>query len=255
MRFRRTSAPLLLSLLAFLPAAAEAAHHCFPEPLRCGETRRASLDASECFLDEEAWADFYTFTGPAGQDVTITMTSDNLLPSIFLFSPQPELVVEQDGSGGTATVQRTLERGGLWRIGATTASARDTGQYTITLECSTPTPPAGNWLTTDEIPGFRFKVRITAGQTVIAGGKVNDCIEDTLCVSGALPGRSEVFLRVIGPRPNGFLWPTVVKLTTSQVEVWIEQLDGGQVRYYFLPGADPDSSELPGFFDRNGFLP
>ena len=41
----------------------------------------------------------------------------------------------------------------------------------------------------------------------------------------------------------------------SQVEVWIQQLDGGEVRYYFLPGADPDSSELPGFFDRNGFLP
>lgn len=251
----RSSTPLLFSLLTLLPAAAEAAHHCFPEPLRCGETRTASLDASECFLDEESWADFYTFAGPAGQNVTITMTSSNLTPSIFLFNPQPELVVEEDATSGTLTIQRTLERGGLWRIGATTASARDTGQYTISLQCSTPVPPAGGWLTSNQIPGFQFKVRITAGQNAINGTKVSDCIEDTLCVAGSLPGRSEVFLRVLGPRPNGFLWPTVVKLTTSQVEVWIQQVDGGQVRYYFLPGADPDSSELPGFFDRNGFLP
>jgi hypothetical protein len=253
---RRSSLPFLLALLtlAFLPPAAHAAHHCFPELLFCGETRQASLDASECFLDEESWADFYTFTGPAGREVTITLTSDSIVPSLFLFSPQPELVVEQDASGNTATIHHTLESGGLWRIGATTVGPRDTGQYTISLQCSTPAAPAGNWLTTNEIPGFRFKVRITAGQTVIPGAKT-DCIEDTLCVSGALPGRAEVFLRVIGPRPNGYFWPTVVKLTTSQVEVWIEQVSTGQVRYYFLPGAGPTSSELPGFFDRNGFLP
>lgn len=255
----RGPAPLLLLLSLTLPPLtalpAMAAHHCFPEPLRCGEIRRASLDASECFLDEESWADFYTFTGPAGQNVTITLSSDNFTPSLFLFSPQPELVDEQNGTGNTLTLQHTLERGGLWRIGATTVAPRDLGLYTITLQCSTPAPPAGNWLTTDAIPGFRFKVRVTAGSQVIAGAKVNDCLEDTLCVSGAVRDRAEVFVRVVGPRPNGLLWPTLVKLNTSQVEVWIEQVDTGDVRYYFLPGADPSSSELPGFFDRNGFEP
>lgn len=252
---RRSSAPWLLSLIGvLLPSLASAAHHCFPEPLFCGETRRGALDATECYLDEESWADFYTFTGPAGREVTVTLSSDTFIPSLFLFSPQPELVVEQDGTGGTLTVHHTLESGGLWRIGATTAAARKTGLYTITLECSTPAPPAGAWLTTPQIPGFRFKVRITAN-SAIAGAKVNDCIEDTLCVSGAVPGRAEIFLRVVGPRPNGYLWPTLVKLTTSQVEVWIEQEDSGEVRYYLLPGASPTSSELPGFFDRTGFLP
>lgn len=252
---RRSSALWLFSLVCLLlPSAAQAAHRCFPEPLFCGETRSGALDATECFLDEESWADFYTFTGPAGRDVTITLSSGTFTPSLFLFSPQPALVVDQDGSGGTVTVHHTLESGGVWRIGATSAGARDTGLYTITLECSTPAPPAGAWLTTTEIPGFRFKVRITA-QSSIAGSKVADCIEDTLCVSGALPDRAEVFLRVVGPRPNGLLWPTVVKLTTSQVEVWIEQESSGDIRYYFLPGASPSSSELPGFFDRNGFQP
>ena len=62
----------LSSLLSSIPA--RAAHQCFPEPLRCGETRNASLDASECFLDEESWADFYTFTGPAGRFSTACCT-------------------------------------------------------------------------------------------------------------------------------------------------------------------------------------
>lgn len=149
---RSSVTPWLLSLCAaLLPCAAQAAHHCFPEPLYCGETRQGALDATECFLDEESWADFYTFTGPAGREVTITLSSSTVAPSLFLFSPQPELVAAPAARSPSITP---------WRAAA-------------------------------------------------CGG----------------------------------------------VEAWIEQIDTGQVRYYFLPGAGPTSSELPGFFDRNGFLP
>ena len=117
-------------------------------------------------------------------------------------------------------------------------------------------PPTGPYLTTPQIPGFRFKVRIT----IPSGGRPlvhmeSDCIAETLCVSGALPGRSEVFLRVVGPKPNSYLWPTLVKFTTSKVEVWIEKLNTGQVQYYLLPESSPDSGDLAGLFDRFGFLP
>ncbi len=74
-------------------------------------------------------------------------------------------------------------------------------------------------------------------------------------MSGAVAGRSEVFVRIIGPRPNGFLWPNVVKFTTSRIEVWIEQTETGQVQYYDLPAADPNAGILAGLFDRNGFAP
>jgi hypothetical protein len=119
-----------------------------------------------------------------------------------------------------------------------------------------PDPPAGAWLTSPEIPGFQFKVRITPpGDTPIAGTRVNDCIDDTLCVRGAVAGRSEVFLRVIGPRPNGFLWPTVIRFTPSQVEVWVEQISTGQINYYLLEAQAPDNEILEGLNDRTGFLP
>jgi len=115
-----------------------------------------------------------------------------------------------------------------------------------------PAPPAGGWLTTGQLPGFRFKVRIGGA---ITGVQESDCVGETLCVSGAVPGRSEVFVRIVGPRPNGFLWPNVVKFTTSQVEVWIEQLGTGEVKYYPLAGPWPGLDDLQGLYDRTGFVP
>ena len=118
-----------------------------------------------------------------------------------------------------------------------------------------PPPPPGDPLESPAVPGFRFQVRITAapGTTPIAGTLEPECIPETVCVSGALPGRAEVFIRVVGPKPNGFLWPTLVKFTTSTVEVWIERIETGATRYYVLSGARPGIDELPGLFDRTGF--
>lgn len=119
-----------------------------------------------------------------------------------------------------------------------------------------PPPPPGDPLTSPELPGYAVWVRIVPNNgSPIDGRAEPDCIPETLCVSGALEGRSELFVRIVGPKPNGFLWPTLVKFSTSTVEVWIEQLSTGVRRYYRLEGASPGSSELPGLFDRDGFRP
>jgi hypothetical protein len=117
-----------------------------------------------------------------------------------------------------------------------------------------PVPPGGR-ITSAEFPGFRFTVRITGGEPRL-GGKEAGCIPETVCVSGAVPGRSEVFLRVVGPKPNGFLQPTLVTFSTSTIEVWIERVSTGTVRYYRLEGVGPNSDAgLDGLIDREGFLP
>ncbi|MEA2559341.1 MAG: hypothetical protein QOH06_845 [Acidobacteriota bacterium] len=115
-----------------------------------------------------------------------------------------------------------------------------------------PVPPAPQdpWLESARVPGFRFKVRID-GQAV--GRQEAACTARTLCVSGALAGRSEVFLRVSESNPAGRLWPSLVKLTTSSVEVWALQTAGGHLRYYRLEGSDPAGSILAGILDRDGF--
>lgn len=116
-----------------------------------------------------------------------------------------------------------------------------------------PPPDEGEWLDTPEIPGFRFRVRIVSGVGEEIPVRAEPCIPETLCVSGAVPGRSELFVRIVGPKPNGLLWPTLVRFSTSQVEVWIEQLSSGLMRHYVLDRATPGDDALPGSFDRNGF--
>jgi hypothetical protein len=118
-----------------------------------------------------------------------------------------------------------------------------------------PPDDGGPWLTTPEIPGFRFRVRITAGGGDPVPVHAEPCVPETLCVSGAVPGRSELFVRIVGPKPNGRLWPNLVRFSTSRVEVWIEQLSTGVTRHYVLPAATPGSSDLTGLFDRDGFPP
>ena len=165
------------------------------------------------------------------------LTGIQVQEHVVLFVPQP--------------VQWTI-RGDDWTFWGATPDC-PLCLWTLPLD-SAPPPPAGPPLTSEHLPGYAVKVRI-GGQDGISGQAEPACIPETLCVSGALAGRSEVFVRVVGPKPNGKLWPTLVKFTTSTVEVWIEQLATGLVRYYRLEGASPGSSELPGLFDRDGFPP
>ena len=118
-----------------------------------------------------------------------------------------------------------------------------------------PEPPAGPWLTTSAIPAFQFKALITAGANQITPSLESDCLAETLCLSGALPGRSELFARIIGPRPNGFLWVNLVRFTISQVEVWVQRRTGGDIRYYKLPAIPSGSDELTGLVDKQAFTP
>jgi hypothetical protein len=122
---------------------------------------------------------------------------------------------------------------------------------------SDPPPPPGSWLTTPELPGFRAKARFTTSGGAIAGQPVTPCIGETLCVAGALPDRAELFVRIVGPKPNGKLWPTLVKFSTSRIEVWIEQTGSGVIRYYELPEVTPGEQRLSldGLADKLGFDP
>lgn len=123
-------------------------------------------------------------------------------------------------------------------------------------DAGAPQPPEGESLVSDEVPGFRFKVRITGQGGDRRPGILEEvCLPETVCAGGAVEGRTEVLLRVVGPKPNGYLWPTFVRFTTSMVEVWVERVDTGEVRYYRLAPTVPGGDELEAGFDREGFEP
>ena len=97
-------------------------------------------------------------------------------------------------------------------------------------------------------------VEIGEGQTQ-CGAEEPLCLPETVCVSGAVPGRSEMFLRLIGPRPNGFLHVNLVRFTVSRVVVRIEQKATGVERTYELSVIRRPSTELTGLVDREAFVP
>lgn len=114
--------------------------------------------------------------------------------------------------------------------------------------------PDDCWFEPAAFPGYRMAVEIGEGQTE-CGAEEELCLPETVCVSGALPGRSEMFLRLIGPRPNGFLQVNLVRFTVSRVVVRIEQTATGVERTYELPAILRPSTELTGLVDREAFVP
>jgi hypothetical protein len=115
---------------------------------------------------------------------------------------------------------------------------------------------AGSWLTTPQVPGFEFQVEITPpGSAPITGRMEPDCIIETFCASGALAGRPEVFVKIIGPRPNGFLWVQISRFTPSQVKVMVRQVSTGKVNTYVLPGVPATEDDVSGLQDRGAYSP
>ena len=115
-----------------------------------------------------------------------------------------------------------------------------------------PPPPPGPWLRSSELPGFEAQVVINE---VTRGALEPDCVAQTLCASGALPGRPELFLKVIGPRPNGYLWVQVSRFTPSRVEIWLRRIATGETRHYVLEAVPPGTEDVSGLQDREAFLP
>ena len=115
-------------------------------------------------------------------------------------------------------------------------------------------PPAGPWLRSAALPGFEAKVLISSAAAV-PGAVEGDCIPQTLCASGALAGRPEVFVKVIGPRPNGFLWTQLSRFSPSKTEVWLRQIASGEINYYLLDAVPNSADDVSGLVDREAFLP
>jgi hypothetical protein len=154
-----------------------------------------------------------------------------------------------DASGTTSSLPGVVDREGFLP-----ADPADAPAEAAEARTASPPPPSGGWIVSGSVPGFRIKARIRSGGTAQTVRK-EPCVARTICLSGPQPGRPELLVRMLGPMPNGYLWPALARFTTSPVEVWIQQVKTGAVRYYRLNGVPQGSSELNGLFDRQGFRP
>ena len=204
-----------------------------------------STSRVEVWLEQSATGTVRYYDLPAVTPGATLLTLDGLADKVG-FGSAAAGVTALDVSATNAPPAQPLVLGAVLS-GASSPATRVAG----------PAPPDGPWLRTSALPGFRTKVRILNGGASLVGQEVMRCIGETLCVAGALSDRAELFVRVVGPKPNGRLWPTLVKFSTSRVEVWIEQTASGTMRYYDLPAVEPGESPLTldGLADKDGFAP
>jgi hypothetical protein len=114
-----------------------------------------------------------------------------------------------------------------------------------------PPPPAGDWLVSPELPGFRFKVLFGEGAGAQLGS-LAPCVTGTLCVVAAPGDHRELLVRLVA-HAGSPITAEIAKLTPVAAQVWIEQVATTTRRYYRLEPTAADDDTLDGVRDRAGF--
>lgn len=105
----------------------------------CAVDHQAKLAAGDCTLSTGEYADYYDFTGVAGQVVEITLrptSSTYRAPAVGLIPPPG------DGSkppfvwgGPAATIWYKLTSSGRWRVAVSTTNVLSSGTYVLHIKC------------------------------------------------------------------------------------------------------------------------
>ncbi|MBI4748442.1 MAG: choice-of-anchor D domain-containing protein [Acidobacteria bacterium] len=110
---------------------------CPPIPLNMSQTVNGVLSPTDCvFSGTTQYLDIYSFSGSVGQQITITLTSSAFDAYLYLLPAVNGMVLAQDddsaGEGG-ARIIYTLSSTGTFVIYATSYSANQLGNYTLSL--------------------------------------------------------------------------------------------------------------------------
>ena len=162
-------------------------------PIAYGQTLNGQLSNTDCRLDDNSYADFYTFNGTQGDQVTINLSSTAFDTYLGLANETGSFIVEDDdGGGGTnSRITTTLPQTGLYIILANSVFPNQFGSYTLNLTGGAPctftfspssahVPGAGGnfSFTVDTLPhcqwtAVTFDSFITTGSTGTGPGVVN----------------------------------------------------------------------------------
>lgn len=133
-------------------------------PINLGQTVDGSLAGTDCRLDDNSYADFYSFNGIQGQIVDVRLNSSVFDTYLGLANESGTFTREDDdGGGGTnSRIVATLPQTGLYIILANSVLANQFGAYSLSLNeiinCTYSVTP-----TSTDIPaaGGTFSVSIT----------------------------------------------------------------------------------------------
>lgn len=126
-----------------------------------GSPIEESLTSEDDQLQEDgSYYDSYTFQGQAGQQIRITMSSQEIDAYLILLDPNGNSLVQDDNSGGGADAEIVIElpMTGTYTILANSFAGWSTGSYRLQATiggASGPTPqPVPNGTTTTTLPRY-----------------------------------------------------------------------------------------------------
>ena len=224
------------------------------QAIACGSTASGQLASNDCFLTtDNSYYDFFSFSGIAGQTVTIDMASTAFDTYLGLISPAPAIAAENDdvgtcspgqiGGGCDSRITFTLTSSGTWVIVTNSALGNQFGGYTLALQCSgggsgACTPNA----TTLCLNNGRFRVEATFATPQGQSGNATAVLEtsDTGLFWFFSANNLEAIVKVVnGCTFNQRYWVFAAGLTNVAVTVTVTDTATGSARTYASPQGTP----------------
>jgi hypothetical protein len=233
----------------------------FAAPLGCGQAVSGSLSDGDCnpsapddHGDREDWFYFESQLGPTFSP-TFTSSFDGLAGLFDFAQDGNEIALDFSEEGFDFFENQEVLFAGRHYIAVFGFDGKR-GTYELTLNCDPDPPPPGFAPAGVTFPAGGGTFQIWTRINFVPAKREVACLAETVCFSGAVPGRSEVLLRMTGPRPDGFLQPSIVKFNTTRVEMWIRQAKTGIIHYFESPAGNQDFWETKGqFMKGSGFTP
>jgi len=130
----------------FMPIPAQAALCSLPCPttaISVGQVINGSLTTSDCvFSGTTRYVDVYTLNGINGQNGSVSMNSTAVDSYLYIVNSSNQVLYQDDNGGGgmNSRIVFTLPATGTYQIYATSSTAGQTGNYSLTLTAPAPTP-------------------------------------------------------------------------------------------------------------------
>ena len=146
----RAATAALAALAALVgPASSSASQGGAVPSVRVGETLNGSLTSNDSLYPDNSYFKFYQFTAPAGQVITIDLSSDDFDPVLIVRGEDLDASVINDdgGPGCSSRISRSFPSRGPYRIlvNSTSDPEKQTGRFSLSItQGAKPVQQTGN---------------------------------------------------------------------------------------------------------------
>ena len=114
------------------------------QPISIPSTITGTLQPGDEMLSDGSLADRFEFSGTAGQEIVIELSSSQFDTFLILGFPSGDRAEDDDSGGGAnSRLELALPETGTYLLFANALIPGDSGAYTLSISSSTPPPPSG----------------------------------------------------------------------------------------------------------------